>query len=219
MLSGKDSKDFMLAGVISGVVTKTALAPLDRIRLLYQVQGMFNIPKVSGSRTQAGRDIGTAAQNMQQLVQRHKYPSLFSSVAIIYREEGIPGLWRGNLANIMRASLVYVCKFGTNDVIKEALGKRSQGGQNSVPSTATLSYGNLLLAGLSAGIVQKSLSYPADLLSVRVVLGVNSQALGSEKIYYVCVFAGGRDCICAASAETRSSVFPHLTSVPCMQRH
>lgn len=43
---------------------------------------------------------------------------------------------------------------------------------------------SLMKAGLVAGITQKCISYPLDLLSVRIALGVNTSTLG-EKSYDV----------------------------------
>eukprot|EP00922_Rhytidocystis_sp_ex-Travisia-forbesii_P005155 GHVS01007539.1.p1 GENE.GHVS01007539.1~~GHVS01007539.1.p1 ORF type:complete len:454 (-),score=86.40 GHVS01007539.1:363-1670(-) len=142
--------ELTLSGVASGVITKTACAPFDRIRLLYQVQPMFS----TSSSTP------------------WKYASIGSSVRTITSEEGIRGLWRGNFANMARAAVVYGMKFATNDYVKQIISSSSGDGR--------LSLFDLMCAGATAGLVQKAGSYPLDLLSVRVALGVNRRLLVNE---------------------------------------
>lgn len=53
-----------------------------------------------------------------------------------------------------------------------------------LPATAVVPYRlgtvSLLQAGLLAGFAQKFISFPLDLLSVRIALGVNTSALGGS---------------------------------------
>lgn len=100
----KDSKnkkpwDYAVSATMSGILTKSACAPFDRIRLLYQVQGMFGNPTVDAV----------------------KYKSISHTAKTILREEGFVGFWRGNGTNMLRASVVYAMKFGTNDWMKERM--------------------------------------------------------------------------------------------------
>ena len=62
------------SGAISGVVTKTVVAPLERIKLLYQVQNYY----------------GT-----------NNYISLNQSYKKIINESGYKGLFYGNFSNIL----------------------------------------------------------------------------------------------------------------------
>lgn len=150
-----------ISGVVSACVTKTAVAPLDRLRLLYQVQGMMS--------TQS------------------KYTSIYDSIRTIYKEEGAFGLWRGNLTNMMRAAVVYAVKFSTNDIVKGKLQSQNRSvptsskTSTSTPDTSTkgshLSISELLIAGSTAGILQKGLSFPMDMISVRMALGINTSTL------------------------------------------
>ena len=82
---------FFLAGAGSGAFTKTCVAPLERVKLLYQVQGMF----------------GTA-----------RYESLGGSLRTIYLEDGVRGFYKGNGANIARILPAYSLKFMFNDTYK-----------------------------------------------------------------------------------------------------
>lgn len=92
----KKTWDYAASAMMAGVVTKSTCAPLERIRLLYQVQGMF------------GNSRGDAV----------KYRSLSHTAKTIFREEGLSGFWKGNWTNMIRAAVVYALKFGTNDIMK-----------------------------------------------------------------------------------------------------
>ena len=85
----------MLAGAGAGAATKTATAPLERIKIIFQVQGM----------------------NAADLA-RPKYTSILQTIALVSAEEGPLALWRGNGANVMRVIPVYGLKFGFNDTFK-----------------------------------------------------------------------------------------------------
>ena len=79
------------SGAISGVVTKTVVAPLERIKLLYQVQNYY----------------GT-----------NNYISLNQSYKKIINESGYKGLFYGNFSNILRILPSYSLKFMFNDFYK-----------------------------------------------------------------------------------------------------
>eukprot|EP00656_Telonema_subtile_P001862 TRINITY_DN10809_c0_g1_i1.p1 TRINITY_DN10809_c0_g1~~TRINITY_DN10809_c0_g1_i1.p1 ORF type:complete len:325 (+),score=53.25 TRINITY_DN10809_c0_g1_i1:122-1096(+) len=79
----------LLAGATSGSITKTATAPLERIKILSQV-------------------------NKSKLP-----PSLFAVGAEAVRTEGVRSLWKGNFTNCLRVIPQYSLKFGVYDFINE----------------------------------------------------------------------------------------------------
>jgi len=68
-------QDLLLGGT-SGVIAKTACAPLERVKILLQVQGA----SVNGP----------------------KYTGFMDALTRVPKEEGMAALWRGNLANCLR---------------------------------------------------------------------------------------------------------------------
>lgn len=72
-------KDFMLGG-LAGAFSKTAVAPVERVKLLLQVQ--------DGSR--------------QMLYANKKYDGIGDCVKRVYKEQGLWSFWRGNWANVVR---------------------------------------------------------------------------------------------------------------------
>ncbi|KAL8274595.1 hypothetical protein Esti_001498 [Eimeria stiedai] len=162
--------ELLLSAAVSGLVTKTACAPMDRLRLLYQVQGMLQ------------------QQQPQQQVRTLKYRGLCSAFRLVVREEGLCGLWRGNGVNAVRAAACYAIKLPANDIAKRLLSSSS----SSTSNNSSRGLQSLLLAGALAGSLQKMLSYPLDLLSVRIALGINTSALGPPSSSSSSSSGGGR---------------------------
>ncbi|SOV81607.1 mitochondrial carrier protein, putative [Plasmodium sp. gorilla clade G3] len=128
-----------------------------------------------------------------------KYRNIIQSFFFIIKEEGVLGLWKGNFVNTIRGGIVYSAKFGTNDIIKDKLKKKAKiknknvynnnnnmDTQNSYQNNSnilinktknTFNYYESITAGYISGIIQKTVSYPLDLLSIRMALGVNEKYL------------------------------------------
>lgn len=90
----------MIAGAGSGIVTKTCTAPLERVKILRQIQGMAGGPE--------------------------KYRSIPQALGVVAKEEGLLGWWRGNGANVLRAIPVYAFKFAFNDMFRAMVIPASQ---------------------------------------------------------------------------------------------
>ncbi|ETB61133.1 hypothetical protein YYC_02054 [Plasmodium yoelii 17X] len=131
-----------------------------------------------------------------------KYQNIIQSLLFIVKEEGILGLWKGNLINTLRGGVVYSAKFGTNDIIKEkyktkkrdentakgiqaehltTVSNNNNSSNNSGFEKNKINYYESVIAGYASGIIQKTLSYPLDLLSIRAALGVNEKYLRQKK--------------------------------------
>ncbi len=91
------------AGAAAGATTKTCVAPLERIKILFQIQGMM-APKKN---TKGYRNIGHAFKQ-------------------IYQNEGVLSFWKGNGTNVLRVIPVYALKFGFNDKFKAMVRKPNQ---------------------------------------------------------------------------------------------
>lgn len=65
----------VFAGGMSGVITYTCIAPIERVKILLQVQGMKGATKYNG---------------------------IVNTMMTVVKEEGVLGLWRGNAANVAR---------------------------------------------------------------------------------------------------------------------
>jgi len=72
--------DFALGGV-AAVISKTLVAPIERVKLLLQTQAVI-------------KGVGEAGGK--------KYTGTLNCFATVCKEEGFASLWRGNMTNIIR---------------------------------------------------------------------------------------------------------------------
>lgn len=84
--------DSLLASGVSAIITKSTVAPLERIKILKQTQNYYSLSN---------------------------YGTLFSSCKFIYKNEGICGFFRGHYSNIIRVLPSYLIKFPTNEFYKK----------------------------------------------------------------------------------------------------
>ncbi|KAG1674436.1 hypothetical protein FOA52_012964 [Chlamydomonas sp. UWO 241] len=96
--SAWDSSRMFLAGGSAGAIARTSTAPLDRIKLLFQVQAVAS----SGVSAKAYTGVGQA----------------FSK---IFREEGILAFWKGNSLNVVRIFPYSAAQLSANDSYKRLL--------------------------------------------------------------------------------------------------
>jgi len=134
------------AGALSGVFTKSSIAPLERLKILFQIQGI----KIEGKLTSTSQyEYGTSVR---------------SAVLKVYQQDGLRGFYRGNMANCVRVIPVYALKFTINDGTKELLCSPGQ-------TTRQLPYSKLLAAGMIAGGTQITITYPLELIRTRLAFG------------------------------------------------
>jgi hypothetical protein len=142
-LAESGARLFLVAGTASAL-TKTGVAPLDRLRII----------------AQTGLNKGPLA-DFRRIVQ----------------QEGVRGLWKGNLANSMRIFPSRGILFACNDLYKVALkwvlfaggsGWSSSGSSSSAPRKVSGNGGSDLpvwasfLAGSLAGLTSNGITYPLD---------------------------------------------------------
>ncbi|KAL1561944.1 Mitochondrial adenine nucleotide transporter adnt1, variant 2 [Salvia divinorum] len=128
----------LVAGGVAGGVSRTAVAPLERLKILLQVQNPHNI-KYSGT------------------VQGLKY---------IWRTEGLRGLFKGNGANCARIVPNSAVKFFSYEQASKGILHlyRQQSGNEDAELTPLLRLG----AGACAGIIAMSATYPMDMVRGRL---------------------------------------------------
>lgn len=151
----------LIAGGLAGMMAKSVVAPLDRIKIMYQVSSakfkLRNIPGV---------------------------------VRTIVQQEGFQALWRGNGATMLRVFPYAGIQFMVFDYCKSwVLNSRNAAGQE-VQSTATMNKPGLmpvesLVAGSFAGVCSVLATYPLDL--TRAQLAVIRKSEGGLKQGFVYV--------------------------------
>ncbi|XP_019170025.1 PREDICTED: mitochondrial adenine nucleotide transporter ADNT1-like isoform X1 [Ipomoea nil] len=130
----------LAAGGIAGGVSRTAVAPLERLKILLQVQNPHSI-KYSGT------------------VQGLKY---------IWRTEGFRGLFKGNGTNCARIVPNSAVKFFSYEQASKGILwlYRNQTGNEEAELTPILRLG----AGACAGIIAMSATYPMDMVRGRLTV-------------------------------------------------
>lgn len=107
-----------LAGAAAGAVAKTAVAPIERVKLLMQLRGSISgagvgnmgggqpLPLIGGS-----SGSGVVASNW----------SAWSVASAVYRKEGVLAFWRGNTPNVLRQGGAAALNFMLMDRYKIAI--------------------------------------------------------------------------------------------------
>jgi len=149
--------DKFIAGAGTGIITKSITAPVERIKILFQVQG---IKALKANLTGVVRG-GTVI--IDQPIYGRTLWSVFSK---ILRDDGFKGLWRGNLTNCVRVMPTYATKFGSNGIFKKIF-KVQRKKSGFLP---------LILCGACAGATTVSLTYPFELVRTRLAFGYHMDA-------------------------------------------
>jgi len=158
--SGEHLKDegsksqVVIAGATAGLIARFFIAPLDVVKIRLQLQ-THSLSDPLSHRDLRGSPI---------------YKGTLPTIKHILREEGITGLWKGNVP----AELMYVAygaiQFTTYRTVTVAL--HTAFGEHKMPVAA-----ESFIAGASAGAVATTATYPLDLLRTRFA------AQGTDKIY------------------------------------
>lgn len=136
-------KDFA-AGGISAAIAKTAVAPIERVKLLLQVQ-----------------------QISKQIRPEDKYKGIIDAFIRIPKEQGFTSLWRGNLANVVRYFPTQALNFAFKDIYKQIF----LGGVDKKTQFWRFFAGNLASGG-AAGATSLFFVYPLDFARTRLAVDV-----------------------------------------------
>ncbi|KAK9283054.1 hypothetical protein L1049_011282 [Liquidambar formosana] len=137
----------LLAGGIAGAFSKTCTAPLARLTILFQVQGMHS-------------DVATLRK-----------PSIWREASRIVSEEGFRAFWKGNLVMIAHRLPYSSVNFYAYERYKKLL-QRIPGLESDKGNVSAKLCVHFLGGGL-AGITAASATYPLDLVRTRLAAQTN----------------------------------------------
>lgn len=137
------AKDF-IAGGISAAISKTAVAPIERVKLLLQVQ-----------------------HASKQIAEDQRYKGIIDAFVRIPKEQGMLSFWRGNLANVIRYFPTQALNFAFKDKFKQIFLS------NVDKKTQFWRYfaGNLASGG-AAGATSLCFVYPLDFARTRLAADI-----------------------------------------------
>lgn len=90
----------------------------------------------------------------------HRPPGVLATFSKVARAEGVPALYKGLSASLLRQATFIGTKFGVYDVLKDQLVALSPDGE--------LSFGSRVVCGMTAGAVGAVVGNPCDLAMVRM---------------------------------------------------
>lgn len=132
--------DFMIGGV-SAAVSKTCVAPIERVKLLLQNQ-----------------DAST------QIKADQRYKGIVDCFVRVAREQGVTSMWRGNLANVIRYFPTQALNFAFKDTFKRYLNP-----YNKKTEKIKFFCGNIMSGG-AAGAASLCVVYPLDFARTRLAV-------------------------------------------------
>merc|ERR1711983_518342 len=132
------AENFMLAGVAAGV-SKTAAAPIERVKLL--------------------------VQNQDEMIKQGRLDKPYKGVADctmrVLKTEGVYPFWRGNLANVLRYFPTQALNFAFKDQIKAIF-------KTSKDAPQALKFGTNIASGGFAGTLSLMFVYSLDYARTRL---------------------------------------------------
>jgi solute carrier family 25 (adenine nucleotide translocator) protein 4/5/6/31 len=150
------SKDFLLdfiAGGISAAVSKTVVAPLERVKLLLQIQDAHkHIPK------------------------DQQYKGIVDCFSRVYKEQGFLSYWRGNVVNVVRYFPTQALNFAFKDKYQALF---LPAGIDKNTQFWRFFAGNLASGG-AAGATSLAIVYPLDFARTRLGADVGKSAADRE---------------------------------------
>jgi len=142
------AENFMLSGV-AAAISKTAAAPIERIKLLVQNQDeMIKSGRLS-----------------------EPYKGVIDCTTRTFRTEGILPFWRGNMANVIRYFPTQALNFAFKDQIKIMFKK-------SKTDSYALGFGKNLASGGLAGALSLTFVYSLDYCRTRLANDAKSAGKG-----------------------------------------
>lgn len=142
----------LAVGGTAAAISKTIVAPIERVKLLLQVQAAS-----------------------KQIAVEDQYKGIIDCFVRIPREQGVLSFWRGNLANVIRYFPTQALNFAFKDTYKKiflsGVDKKTQFGRYFL--------GNLASGG-AAGATGLCFVYPLDFARTRLAADVGKDAGSRE---------------------------------------
>jgi solute carrier family 25 (adenine nucleotide translocator) protein 4/5/6/31 len=178
--------DFMMGG-LSAAIAKTATAPIEKVKLVLQVQNVH--PDLIG--------------------QGIKYNHLSECMAGLVEKQGVIALWDGNLVNIIRYFPTQLLNFMFKGSYKRMFAPKD-------PKNASYTrklIGNVIAGGL-AGATTLLFIYPLDVVRMKLAVDIGEKRLynGICDCLWKTVLDGGISALYAGFLPAFAGVFAYRAS-------
>jgi len=138
------ASDFLIGGT-SAAVSKTVVAPIERVKLLLQVQ-----------------------DSNKNIAVENRYKGIGDCFTRVLNEQGFQSFWRGNLANVVRYFPTQALNFAFKDFYKKTFNP-----YNQKKEPVKFFAGNMASGG-AAGATSLCVVYPLDFARTRLAADVGS---------------------------------------------
>jgi solute carrier family 25 (adenine nucleotide translocator) protein 4/5/6/31 len=135
----------LAVGGISGAITKTAMSPIERVKILMQTQD--SNPDVMSGKVERYKGIGDCFSRVNS-------------------EQGVKAFWRGNLVNCIRYAPQQGSALAFNDALKQTFPKFN------AKTDFWAAFGVNLVSGGMAGGIANTICYPFDFARTRLASDV-----------------------------------------------
>lgn len=142
----KIAKDWLAGGIAAGI-SKTVVAPIERVKLLLQTQDAN--PRIASGEVP-------------------RYTGVINCFTRVSAEQGVSSFWRGNMANVVRYFPTQAFNFAFKDTIKGMFPKYDSKTQ------FWQFFGANVAAGGLAGAASLLIVYPLDFARTRLAADVGS---------------------------------------------
>lgn len=139
------AENFMLSGV-AAAVSKTAAAPIERVKLLVQNQG----------------------EMLKQGIITEPYKGVIECTTRTMKNEGVLAFWRGNMANVIRYFPTQALNFAFKDTVKSLFKTAKDAPQYE-------KFGKNILSGGCAGSMSLTFVYSLDYCRTRLANDAKSK--------------------------------------------
>lgn len=187
-----------LAGACAGAVAKTVVAPIERVKLLMQLQ--FSIEKKSTNKSQITNNAADLSTNNKTLPATDgRRLGAFEVAKKVYERQGIVAFWRGNTPNVIRQGGTAAMNFLLMDWYKTAIRPiliwslslpSDRDPQARKKRRAIIS--SFLSGGLAGGTVTTVL-YPVEFIRTRLAMDVGRGTADVPRLY-----PGGMRDVCSS---------------------
>ena len=144
--------DDMISGACGGALSRVLSAPLDVLKIRFQLQFTGNV----------------------------KYTSMYQAITTVVREEGFLSLWKGNLSATYLWITYSMCQFAFYGVLKRWGEEINAARQfESKQQQLYVNTSMLFCAGAGAGIVSAAITYPFDIMRTQFAVQGSKKAYNS----------------------------------------
>lgn len=162
---------FFIAGGISGVISRTCTAPLDRLKV-------FLIARTDLSSTLLNSRKALLAKNPHADLAKIRSP-IVKAITTLYRQGGLRAFYVGNGLNAVKVFPESSMKFGSFELAKKMMTKLE-----GCRDTSELSKFSTYISGGLAGVVAQFSVYPIDTLKFRVQCAPLDNEIRGNKLLF-----------------------------------